>query len=313
MAKHLSKPQQSVSHQARVASSNVYTTLPLSSVVRVISDPLHQASIQLPEDGGASASTLHSALSSDPVLTGLQDAFSVMPFNTNQTPRNSLSANDPFQDISFENYSFDFPQDDSQYTLASIASSVNPRYLDSSAIDINGVTSHRPGPDPWTHVDATVGPGPGLPSLNSDDSGLPSGHLRTPTHARGPSSSSEQRTFVDSAYATGSRKSHHASEVESLGEQQSDIMEEQNMDSPIHNHDHAVSHMSSGHAISHMSSRHPASRISSDSSTITPTPFSNSRTISSPRQPSTRQPEKRASEFVCRDCGYSAKTRSDLK
>ena len=295
MAKQLSQPRQSVSHQPRVASSNVFTTLPLSSAVRVISDPLHQASIQPPEDGGAHASTQHSALSSDPVLTGLQDAFSAMPFNTNQTPRSSLSSNDPFQELSFEGYSFDFPQDDSQYTLTSSASSVNPRYLDSSEADINGVTSHRTGPDPWTHVDATVGPGSGLPILTSDEPELPSGHLRTPTHARGPSSASGQRTFVDSAYATGSRKSHHASEVESVGEQQSEIMEQQNINTPTHYRGHALSQMSS------------------DSSTITPTPFHNNQELSEPRQASVRQSQKKPTDFICRDCAYPAKTRSDLK
>ena len=262
----------------------------------MISNPLNQASIHLAEDGGASASTLHPALSSDPVLTGLQDAFSAMPSNNDQTPRNSLSSpSDPFLDLSFDHYSFDFAQGDSQYTLASSASSVNPRYLDSSADDINSVPSHRTGPDPWTHVDATVGPSCDLPHMNPDEPGLPSGHLRTPTHARGPSSASGQRTFIDSAYATGSRKSHHASEVESIGEQHSDIMEKRNINTTPSFHVHAPS------------------QISSDSSTITPTPFSNNQHFSDPSQPLARQPQRRPTEFNCRDCHYRAKTRSDLK
>ncbi|KAJ9615656.1 hypothetical protein H2200_001732 [Cladophialophora chaetospira] len=275
MAKQSSQPRQQNSYQARVAGTN--------------------APFRLPEDGGASASTLHSALSSDSDLTGLQGAFSAMHSSTDQTPRNSFSSsNDPFLDFSLD-YSLDLSQGDSQYTLASSASSVNPRHLHSSASDINSVPSHRTGADPWTHVDATVGPASALPDMNSDGPGLPSGHLRTPTHARGRSSASEQTTFIDSAYATGSRKSHHASEVESLGEQHSDIMEQRNINNAPAFHTQAPS------------------QISSDSSTITPTPFQNQQHLLTSGHPSVRRPQRRENEFFCHECNFQAKTRSEFK
>jgi hypothetical protein len=275
--------------------ANVYPTLPLSSVARVISNPLHQASNSVQEHGGASAPALHSALSSESVLTGLQDSFSTMSSNHDQTPRDFFpSSNDPFPDFSaFENYPFDSLQGDPHYTLASSsASSLNPRYLASSATGLDGVPSHQTGPDPWTHVDVT-----GHTSVVSDttppeEAGIPPALVRTPAHAHRPSSGSERQTFIDSAYATGPGKSQQASEVESIGEQHSEIMAQRHMNATP----------------TPLRPTHP----SSHSSTMTPTAPNYNQPVPEEQQSSAR-PAQRQSGFPCSECVYQAKTRSDLK
>ncbi|KIW65731.1 hypothetical protein, variant [Phialophora macrospora] len=256
------------------------------------------ASIHPEEDGSASASDLHSALSSDPDLRGIQAHFPGMAPTLDQSPRNSVSSsNDHFLDLpAFENYHFDLPQGDPQYTHASSASVVNPRYLNSSAVDIDSVPSHRTGSDPWTHVDATVGPSTVLPNtMDPSQLGLPSGHLRTPTHAVRPSSVSGHMTFTDSAYATGSRKSQHASETGSIGGHRSDIVERRNMNTTPTPYSA------------------PLPGPSSQSSTATLTPFNDNLQPEQSGPSSTRRPTKRQTELDCPDCDHTAKTRSDLK
>ncbi|ETI25818.1 hypothetical protein G647_02594 [Cladophialophora carrionii CBS 160.54] len=218
-----------------------------------------------------------------------------------QTPRNSISSsNEHFLDLAaFENYSFDLPEGEPQYTLASSASVVNPRHLDSSAVDTGGVPSHRTGPDPWTHVDATVGPKTGLPdTMNSNQHGLPSGHLRTPTHALRPSSVGGRMTFEDSAYATASRKSQHASEAGSISEHGSDIMEQRNTNSTP--------------TPTPYSAPLPGP-TSSHSSTATLIPSNGNLQPSQPGRSPTRRPPRKQTELECPDCDYAAKTPSDLK
>jgi hypothetical protein len=146
-------------------------------------------------------------------------------------------------------------------------------------------------------VDATVGPNTVLPNtMNPSQLGLPSGHLRTPAHALRPSSLSGHMTFTDSAYATGSRKSQHASEAGSISEHRSDIVVRRNMNTTP----------------TPFSAPLPGP-TSSHSSTATLTPFNDNLQLAQSGQSPTRRPTRRQTEFDCPNCDHIAKTRSDLK
>ena len=290
MAKDRPQPRQTGSHQGQGTIANVSSTLPLCAIARVTSNRLYQAFISILEDGGASVSILRSTLSSDPVLTGLQDAFPTMSSSIDRTPRDFFaSSNDPFPEFpSFENYSLDSVLESSQYTTTSTTSSVNPRYLNSSAGDFDGVTSHQTSSDPWTHVDVTE-----PDALNPDQTRIPPVHLRTPTHAHRPSSGSGRKTFADSAYATGSRKSQHASEVDSIVEQHSECVGPRHMNT-------TPTPVVPAHSSSH-------------SSTVTPTQHSHVQELPEEQRSSPRRSHKRQPELDCEHCNYRARTRSDLK
>ena len=292
MAADRSQPRRRNPPQPQLAGANVYSTPPLSAIACVTTDPLHQASTAGSKDGGASVPVLHTALQSDPVLTGLQDPFSIMSSNV-QIPRDFYpSAPDQFPDYpAFENYPFEPLQGDPQYTLTSSAASVNPRYLDSSVDTSDGVSSHQAGPDPWSHVDIT---GSTSAIMNQDQAGFSTNHLTTPTNPRRPSSASGYNTFRDSAYATGSRKSQHASEAESTGERHSNAVPQRQMN--------------------HTPTPIERPQTSSHSSTVTPNAYS-SNLQELEDQPSTPHSHRRPGDLHCRglNCKYIAKTRSDLK
>lgn len=291
---------QSRSQQARAVRSIVSPspTLPLSPGL-VISNSSHQASIPLSQDGGASVP--HTAFRSDQVLTGLQSPLTAMPSASDQTPRIFFSSSDQnFPD--FDPFSFphaDSLQGDSQYSLAASTSGPS-RYLDpeSSSVDINGVTSHQPGPldAPWTHLSATEGSASPLPGDNQPgELDMPSQHLATPTRGRAHSTASGHESFRDSAYGTGSRSAKSQQEIESMTGGLTENMNSRFTYTPT-SHPHQMMGYPSSH-----------------SSTITPGYTSNPPPSESGQSINAQQPRTRPASLNCKECDFVGKTRSDLK
>ncbi|KIW23257.1 uncharacterized protein PV07_11469 [Cladophialophora immunda] len=296
MSEKKSRPRQSVSKPAWPARSNVYPALPHRPVAQVVSDSLHQAFVSIPDEGGASASAsaLHSAYSTDSVLTGLQTPLSAMSSPSDHVPRSFYPSSDaPFPDYagSFDPYPFQHMQGDSQYSISSPGSSFPPRFVDSSSVDIDGVTSHQSATGPWTHLAATEGTPSLLPgTLNSDEPGLPSRHLRTPIQDRAYSSASAQKSLGDSGYETRSRRSQH--EVDSVTEELTEMDESTTPIPPI------PFPLSQAFALANSSTIAPR--------TLDPAPPESGRSA-------THRSQLRSGELECSECGYAGKTRSDLK
>ncbi|KIW83584.1 hypothetical protein Z517_02829 [Fonsecaea pedrosoi CBS 271.37] len=281
MVDNHSRPRQSVVKPAWPTRSNVYPALPHHPVPPVVSDSLHQAFVSIPDEGSASASALHSAYPTDPVLTGLQTPLTAMASPDDHIPRSFFSSSDvPFPDYSgsFEPYPFQHMQGDSQYSISSPGTSLPPRFVESSSDAVDGVTSHQPAAAPWNHLTATGGVLAFLSDTgSSNEPGLPPRHLETPLHDRTFSSASAQKSLGDSGYETRSRKSQH--EVDSVMDEQTE-MDDQDMD--------ATSHLP---------------------------PYAHStRPTNGSRAPNaTQRPQQRPGELECSECGYTGKTRSDLK
>ena len=286
MTENLSQTRSTRQHQAPATGINAQT-LPLSSVALVTANQVNQASFPLAEDGGASASDLCTAFSQDPVLTGLQGHLAAMSSHDYGTPRDFFApSSDPFPDYpGFENYPVDTLPGDSQYTLSSSPSSVNPRYLESNPGDIDGVSSRQPGLEPWSHITITK-PTPMFPNnMNPAFPGVSPVHLTTPAQAQLSISGSGPRTFADSAYATGSRGSHRPGSNESLGKQRMN---------------------------STLTPARP-SYTPSQSSTVTPTVRDPNLQPPTGQASSTRRAVRHQADLECTECDYVARTRSDLK
>jgi hypothetical protein len=278
------------------AGTNVSSTPPHSTIARVVSDPTHQTFVTGLHHGSASATSPDSTLPSDTFLTGIQDNFQDMPTDLRPAPKDyPPPPNDPFPDLAdLDPYSYEPLPDAPSYHPAPSSPSVNPGCVDSSFSENQGATSHQVRPEPWSHLAKLTEPSPCLPdiTLNQYSSGVTSLHLRTPTSAPqvpagGP------KTFADSAYASGSRKSPRPSELESPEDLDSDTMDYQHL-GPSR-------------------TPHLAAQSSSHDSTITPTTLHNTQQPDAEGKISSRQIQKRHSGLICQDCKYQAKTRSDLK
>ncbi|OAP63503.1 hypothetical protein AYL99_02730 [Fonsecaea erecta] len=268
MSENQTRPSQSVSKPAWPARSNAFVSI--------------QDEGSASASASASGSALHSAYSTDSVLTGLQqNPLSVMSSPGDHMPGSFFSSSDtPFPDYSgsFDSYSFQHIQSDSQYSFSSPASSLPPRFVDSSSVAIDGVPSHQTATGPWSHLAATEGMTSLLPgTLNPTEPGLASQHLRTPVHNRAYSSASARKSLGDSGYETRSRKSQH--EVDSVMEERTEMDERDTMT--------------------------PIPYLLPDSYTL-----SNSSTVG---QPATQRPQQRSRELECVECDFVGKTRSDLK
>ncbi|OAL32961.1 hypothetical protein AYO22_00046 [Fonsecaea multimorphosa] len=277
MSENQSRPRQSVSKPMWPARSNAF--------------------VSIPDEGGASASAsaLHSAYSTDSVLTGLQTPLSAMSSSCDHIPRRFFPPSDAhFRDYtgSFDSYAFQHIQGGSQYSFSSPGSSLPPRFVDSSSVDINGVPSHQTATGPWTHLAATEGTPPPLPGISaSDEPGLPPQHLRTPVHNRAYSSASAQKSLGDSGYETRSRKSQQH-EVDSVTEEQTEMDEQDMSNTPV------------PLTLSH--SYPPSNYTTVAPRSLEPVPSESGQSAAHP-------PHQRNKDLGCSECKYVGKTRSDLK
>ena len=121
-------------------------------------------------------------------------------------------------------------------------------------------------------------------------------HLLGMTLTSHPSPTSGRSTFVDSAYGTQSRMSHHVGDDgSSICHQRSDLMEEWD-----------------GNTTTTPDSALKRWHVS-PSSTTTPITFNQNSQPQVLGQSQSRRPQKKGIELTCFDCGYPAKSRSDLK
>jgi hypothetical protein len=252
-----------------------------------------QALSSLPQDGESSGTYHDSASISDPVLTGLQ----APPMMSGQDDNLFSYTDTSFTDFSgLENLAFDPSPDqyNSQYTLATPHPSFQSQ-SDFNAFDTTGANSHTLGLEPWTPLHAISGSSGSAEPLDATLSGPGLTSSITPAAARAYSSSHTAKYSKDSGYHTGSKKSHN--DLESvISADHRDLMDQRHTNmTPTPNQPQ------------------PPAYSESHSSTITPSVLQHDFTPSEAGQSTSSRRKRAQSNLSCSECGYPAKTPSDLK
>jgi hypothetical protein len=199
------------------------------------------------------------------------------------------------------------------------APSSNPNsYLDveNQLVNITGEATQQdlplgldsPTAPPWSHLSATQGRNPSFPGNLLPNSTENSQQQTTPKRPRTRSPGSARGSFRDSAYSTLHREARH--EDEAMLDLTSTNMNNINMDQGNMGHQqHPLPHY---YPPSQQTDFSPTYSISSNSQQQY---FNQSQTTPSrSTQPQQRsQISHRQQSFVCHECPYTAKTRSELK
>ncbi|KIV85733.1 hypothetical protein PV11_01394 [Exophiala sideris] len=275
-----------------------------SGRARVGSDPY----IPLQHTGGAIV--LDTASAADTDLIGVQSHLSGMNSATDDTstiyPSPSGNSFSDYTESFMTFFQSDDSQGNSQYFLPD--SDLNPAlFLDTqnTSVQAPGVHSHHHGPlelqtqaqdqGPWSHIDVIrrrTSPLSGNITANVPASPQ---HL-TPINRPRHSSASGVVSIEDSAYYTGSRKSHHGYEsVTGISGEEMDHRGQNYPQVPIFDTQQTTRYSSSG-----------------SSTTVTQAGYSHNNPLPTPTQQE-NPPAQGNIALYCRECKYQARTRSDLK
>lgn len=195
----------------------------------IVANSCSQASIAPSYCGGAPA--VHTAVSSDSVLSGPQSSLSMIQSVGGETSK-AFPSSSGYPCADYTGGFFvpfvhgDILQANLQFSLSTSAS-IPCRYLDvdNTTVEIPNTANHHPSgrePEaqsaaPWSHLSATEGGQTQfLPLSIGTGKSERLQYLTTPPRRRANSSASGGESFRDSAYWTGSRESQH--EAESLAD-----------------------------------------------------------------------------------------------
>ena len=230
-----------------------------------------------------------------------------------QTPRTSYPATE-YNLPDFSNSFVSFPhtesplEGDAQFFLPDSSASPS-RYLNlgGSPGDIGGVISHPPNPigseqrsAPWSHLTATEGRTPPVPSNTMDGQPQNPKYLTPVRQRRTNSNASAQDSATDSAYFTRPKSERSMQGGEPLISRPHEYMDQ----SPTYSHFYGQGLIPVPASPYSLSTANPPTYHNN------PTPSEASLPMSISRQSQTSQ---RQSHNMCHECNYRAKTRSDLK